>query len=138
MSGYVDRALSPTEVVIARASPHWAIFIAPAFWIVVSLALLPLLIVTIPWLIIRILAFKFTELAVTNKRVIAKTGVIRTNTVDVALPKVEGVTYSQGILGRMLGYGSIFVRGTGSGFVPITFISYPEQFKAEVDRKLHE
>jgi uncharacterized membrane protein YdbT with pleckstrin-like domain len=81
--------------------------------------------------------YSTTELAVTSKRVIAKSGIIRRNVIDVANGKVEGVTYHQGIMGRIFGYGSVVVRGTGVGQVPIPFIGQPDYFKQEVGRVLY-
>jgi uncharacterized membrane protein YdbT with pleckstrin-like domain len=137
MGRYVDHTLSANETVIANAKPHWAMFIAPMLWLIFGLVLLVPLVVAIPMLILRLMTFYGTELAVTNKRVIAKTGVISRNVIDVALPKVEGITYQQGVFGRVFGYGSIFVRGTGLGHVPIKFIAHPELFKSDVDKMVH-
>ncbi len=54
-----------------------------------------------------------TEFAVTNQRVIAKRGFIRRHTMEMLLQKVESVSVSQNILGRMLNFGTITVTGTG-------------------------
>ena len=88
------------------------------------------------WGVYRLLVYFTTELAITNKRVIAKWGIIRRNVVDVSNTKVEGITYHQGIIGRIFGFGSILVRGTGVGQVPIPFIEHPEFFKHEAGRVL--
>lgn len=141
MGKYVDRTLLPVEHVIARARPHWAIFIAPALLgtIGVLMAKIGAIVIAaaLAWGLFRYLAFNGTELAVTNKRVVAKSGIIRRNVIDLSLAKVEGITYHQGILGRIFGYGSILVRGTGVGQVPIPFIAEPEIFKHEVGQQLY-
>ena len=54
-----------------------------------------------------------TEFAVTNRRVIAKTGFIRRHTLEMLLPKIESVAVHQGILGRLLDFGTVTVTGTG-------------------------
>jgi uncharacterized membrane protein YdbT with pleckstrin-like domain len=54
-----------------------------------------------------------TEFAVTNRRVIAKTGFIRRHTLEMFLPKVESVAVHQNILGRLLNFGTVTVTGTG-------------------------
>lgn len=59
------------------------------------------------WAGYRLLIYWTTELAVTNKRVIAKSGIIRRNVIDIANTKIEGVTYHQGLVGRIFGYGSV-------------------------------
>lgn len=52
--------------------------------------------------------------AVTNKRVIIKTGVISRRTVELVLAKCEGIQVVQGIAGRIFGYGSIVVTTGGT------------------------
>jgi len=141
MGAYVDSALLPGEQVVAEARPHWAIFIAPGvvigFGLLLGKAGAVVVALGIIWAVIQYLVFRTTELALTNKRIISKSGIIRRNVIDVSNSKVEGVTYQQGIVGRILGYGSVSVRGTGVGHVPVPYIAEPEQFKHEVGRVLH-
>jgi uncharacterized membrane protein YdbT with pleckstrin-like domain len=54
-----------------------------------------------------------TEFAVTNIRIIAKTGFIKRNSLDLRLSKVESVEVNQNILGRLLSFGTITITGTG-------------------------
>lgn len=65
-----------------------------------------------------------TEFSVTNKRVMAKTGFIRRHTLELLLPKVESIAVHQGILGRLLNFGTVTVTGTGGT---------SESFRAIVD-----
>ena len=73
-----------------------------------------------------------TELAVTNRRVIAKFGLVRRSTVELNLAKIESIRVEQSVPGRLLGYGSIFVTGTGSTIEPISYISDPIKFRQAV------
>ena len=73
-----------------------------------------------------------TELAVTNRRVIAKFGLVRRSTVELNLAKIESVRVEQSVTGRLLGYGSIFVTGTGATMEPIPYISEPIKFRQAV------
>ena len=73
-----------------------------------------------------------TELAVTNRRVIAKFGFIRRSTVELNLAKVESIRVEQSVLGRIFNYGSIVVTGTGSTMDPIPFIANPIGFRQAV------
>lgn len=70
-----------------------------------------------------------TELAVTNKRVISKTGFISRKTVEINITKLEGVKVDQGILGRICNYGSVQASGTGGAIAPIKWISNPLDFR---------
>ena len=64
-----------------------------------------------------------TEIAVTDRRIIYKEGFIRRKTIEMHMDKVESVDVEQSILGRVLGYGDILVRGVGTGFEPLTTIA---------------
>ena len=70
-----------------------------------------------------------TELAITNKRVIAKFGLVSRSTIEINLQKIESIQVNQGILGRILNYGSIVVSGAGNPQAPIPGISSPLQFR---------
>jgi uncharacterized membrane protein YdbT with pleckstrin-like domain len=141
MGGYVESNLLPGEQLIAEAKLHWAIFVGPVlvflFGLMTGGAKGIFIFLALVWGVYRFLIYSTTELAVTNKRVIAKSGIVRCNVIDVANAKIEGITYHQGIVGRIFGYGSIVVRGTGVGQVPIPFIGRPDYFKQEVGRVLY-
>lgn len=70
-----------------------------------------------------------TELAITNRRVIAKGGFISRSTFEIMLSRVEGANIDQTAWGRLLGFGSIFVHGTGGGVTPVSYVTNPLAFK---------
>lgn len=69
-----------------------------------------------------------TELVITNRRVIAKYGFISCTSFELLISKVEGANIDQTVLGRLLGFGTILVKGTGGGISPIDHISAPFRF----------
>ena len=73
-----------------------------------------------------------TELAVTDQRVIYKTGLLARHTLEMNRARVESVTVDQTLLGRMFGYGTVTVRGVGSAFEPIRNISDPLTFRTYI------
>jgi uncharacterized membrane protein YdbT with pleckstrin-like domain len=73
-----------------------------------------------------------TELAVTDQRVIYKAGVIARHTLEMNRSKVESVDVDQSILGRILGYGTVVLRGTGGSLEPMRKISNPLGFRSHV------
>src|SRR5262245_37917240 len=73
-----------------------------------------------------------TEIAVTDRRIIYKEGFIRRKTIEMHMDKVESVDVEQSILGRMLGYGDIVVRGVGTGFEPLRTIASAIEFRNHV------
>ena len=66
-----------------------------------------------------------TEIAVTDRRVIYKRGVFRRYTVEMNVSKIETVDVVQSFWGRILGYGTVLIRGTGSGFEPLRTVAKP-------------
>jgi uncharacterized membrane protein YdbT with pleckstrin-like domain len=126
---YVDSALIRGETVVARASISWWAMLPTTIAAVILIATVFLSPVGIILLVIAALRIRSTELAVTNKRVIAKFGLIRRNTVELRLDRIEGLRVNQGILGRIFNYGSVVVSGTGGTQEPIPAISRPMDFR---------
>ena len=73
-----------------------------------------------------------TEMAVTNKRIIYKTGLIARNTTELMIGKVESVQVNQGITGRLFGFGQVDVSGTGSNSAKFKGVVDPLAFRAAV------
>ena len=66
-----------------------------------------------------------TEIAVTSQRVIYKAGILSRSTVEMNLDKVESVLVRQSLLGRMLDFGTVIVRGVGAGLEPVDQVAAP-------------
>ncbi len=160
--GYVEQNLIPGENVIYRARLHWIVLFWPGVIAILfglpGLALLMgslgstssrdgsaggmagmgiiLLLVAAITLAGGVLARSAAQFAVTNKRVILKMGVVRRRTLEMFLNKIESVGVDQGIIGRMLGYGSIVVRGTGGSAEPFDKIYHPLEFRHQVQQQI--
>jgi uncharacterized membrane protein YdbT with pleckstrin-like domain len=81
---------------------------------------------------------KATEMAVTNKRILIKTGLVSRRTFELLLSKVESIGVQEGLLGRMLGYGSVVVRGTGGTPEPFSTITHPLEFRRQVQQQIEQ
>ncbi|MGA2420018.1 MAG: PH domain-containing protein [Candidatus Acidiferrum sp.] len=77
-----------------------------------------------------------TEMAVTNKRVIVKTGLANRRTIELLLPRIESVVVEEPAMGRVLGYGTVIVRGTGGTPEVFSQIAHPLQFREQVQRQI--
>ena len=77
-----------------------------------------------------------TEMAVTNKRVLIKTGLGNRRTLDLMLSRVESIGVEETFWGRMLGYGSVTVRGTGGTPESFVMISHPQEFRRSVQAQI--
>ena len=77
-----------------------------------------------------------TEMAVTNRRVLIKTGIASRRTLDLMLARVESIGVEETVFGRMVGYGTVIVRGTGG--TPETFekIAHPQDFRRNVQAQI--
>ena len=126
MASYVDSVLISGEAVVHRGHvPLW-----PHTWkILLGIVLLPafgLGLVFLAWVWI---VYKTTEIAITNKRIIAKFGFISRSTIEINLPKVESVQVDQGVLGRMFDYGTIIVAGAGTPNLSVPGAAEPLEFR---------
>jgi uncharacterized membrane protein YdbT with pleckstrin-like domain len=77
-----------------------------------------------------------TEMAVTNKRVIAKTGVANRRSIEILLSRIESVVVDEPAMGRVLGYGTVIVRGTGGTPEVFEKIQHPLKFREQVQRQI--
>jgi len=77
-----------------------------------------------------------TEMAVTNRRVLIKTGMTSRRTLDLMLSRVESIGVEETAAGRMLGYGSVVVRGTGGTPEPFLMIAHPQEFRRAVQEQI--
>ena len=120
--------IAPVAILRAVLVDRWS-SIAPENAFLISL--LPAAIAAL-LLVYACLLVKTTELVISSKRVFAKIGIISTQTIEIDLNKIEGVTVSQGIIGTILGYGTVSVSGTGTSKTPISGIRRPKIFRKKL------
>jgi len=77
-----------------------------------------------------------TEMAVTNKRVIVKSGIVDRRTIELLLQRIESIAVEEPALGRVLGYGTVIVRGTGGTPEVFPQIARPLEFREQVQRQI--
>ena len=146
---YVERVLQPGEQVRHLSSIHWIVY-----WPGVAVALLAVAafwfserrLLTGVWLytgyalalgaVVLLVQEWFqswiTEIAVTNRRVIHKKGLIRRQTNEMNTDKVESVQVDQTFLGRMFDYGNVKILGTGEGFETLRTIASPLKLRNSI------
>jgi uncharacterized membrane protein YdbT with pleckstrin-like domain len=152
MGRYIDDIVQPGEKVLYSTNAHWIFYLpAIAAWIVAILLFLLSRQTTtegimLMWLsaaaVVGIVALYWTakawfhrwttETDVTNMRVVHKTGFIKRRTFEMSLDKVESVDVNQSILGRILNYGDVTVRGVGEGAETIKTIASPLDFRNHI------
>lgn len=126
MGSYVESNLIKNEKVRYKGKISvWSLL--PG--ILLGLILLPLLGLGLLLWISAAITYYTTELVITNRRVIAKFGLIRRNTVEMNISKIESIQVDQGILGRIFDFGNIIMSGAGDPKAPIPGISQPLKFR---------
>jgi uncharacterized membrane protein YdbT with pleckstrin-like domain len=157
--GYVDENLISGENVAYRARLHWILFVNPGLIAIVVIAFAVLLfyaanltdrvstqtlvlvgigvlvILAIP-LLMAFVKWHTAEFAVTNKRVILKTGFVQSKTAEMFLNKIESVGVEQSIGGRIFGFGTIVIRGTGGSLEPFHRVSNPLRFRNQIQEQI--
>ena len=79
-----------------------------------------------------------TEMAVTNRRVLMKSGIISRKTVELMLSKVESIGVNQGVMGRVSGFGSVVVRGSGGTYELFDRVARPLEFRRHVQEQIDQ
>jgi uncharacterized membrane protein YdbT with pleckstrin-like domain len=150
---YVRRVLQPGETIVYATKLHWLIYIHTILLLIICIILAGAAIATsdsqnislafgIAAVIFALLALSAglralvrratTELAVTDHRVIYKSGLLSRHTIEMNRDKVESVDVDQSLLGRIFGYGTVVVRGTGGSLEPIRNIGDPLTFRSYI------
>jgi uncharacterized membrane protein YdbT with pleckstrin-like domain len=150
ISTYIERHLMEDESLEHITRLHAIVLLAPAM--IVSVLAGTLSIVSdmpIAWyavaiflflaasrLLDRLVLYLTSEFGVTSKRVLGKTGLVRLNTVDIVLAKVEAIRINQSILGRIFDFGDVLVTGTGGTVEVLAFIPDPVEFSKCIQEQL--
>lgn len=130
---YIKQTLATDETLLAEGKiSKWSMFhiYCAAVIFGVSIICLPIsaLLLLYAWLKIRT-----TEMGITSKRIIRKSGLIVRNTDEIRLSKVESVSVKQGLLGRIFGYGDVIISGSGGNDAVMKGVRDPLVFRRAVD-----
>lgn len=148
---YLDDHLLDGERIIYRARLHWTIFTRSIVVVLLGAALAIILRIYEPeyWYLGAALtgvglllaigpAIRYTssEFAVTNKRVLSKLGFIERESDETLLSKVEAIAVDQGVLARLLGFGTLTITGTGGTEESFPRISDPLEFRRQIQSQV--
>lgn len=147
---YIQKILQKDEEIILKGQIHWlvfvpflviSIFLAVVVWlkthlidnfIIIDISILLLAVITVFQLFKSLIKKYATELIITNKRVVAKFGLIKRNTIEIPHSKVESIIIDQGIIDRIFNCGTVIIQGMGNSKTPIPLISKPLEFRNKV------
>jgi uncharacterized membrane protein YdbT with pleckstrin-like domain len=142
-NNWLDHYLMPQEKVIYRAECHWIVFLTPAVFLLVSifflswapvlrkLAIIPLLVVVITGFH-QTIAYLFTEMSVTERRLLAKMGYIRRTYLEIPLENIASFEVKRSLLGSVLGYGRLSIFDTGHQTISLDPLSDPIELRRHI------
>ncbi|EKM5742856.1 PH domain-containing protein [Enterobacter kobei] len=124
---FVDSNLIGDEVVLYRGRVTLWALIPWIFWgVVIGVFTYGIGLLLIPFGYYMLLT---NEAAITSKKLIAKTGFIRRDTVEIPLSKVSSLRVNQGIFGRIFGFGTLIISDSGEAHAPLCYIKNPLMFR---------
>jgi membrane protein YdbS with pleckstrin-like domain len=152
---YPQKLLSDGEAVVLEMRPHWRALVFPAFWLIVIAGagaylagtvdgtlrwlVLAIALALLVWLaVIPFLTWLSSQYVITNRRIITRSGILARRGRDMPLSKVNDVSFSYGVIDRMLGCGTIDVQSAGENQgIIIANVPRVEEIQREIAR-LHE
>jgi hypothetical protein len=158
---YIEQHLIPGESIQYQTRLHWVVMLghltSAVFFALLGILILgarvaapkssppptpmylaSLFCLAIAAVLVAVASFKrnATEMAVTNKRIIAKTGLADRRTIELLLSRVESIVIDEPPFGRILGYGTVIVRGIGGTPEVFQNIHHPLQFREQVQTQI--
>jgi uncharacterized membrane protein YdbT with pleckstrin-like domain len=134
MARYIDKRLYDGEHIVYRGRFH-ALSWVPG-WL--ALIFLGIVVVGIVIFIAEQIRLRTTEFAVTDRRVILKSGFFRADVQEVTLDAIEGSAIHQGLFGRLFRFGNLTIRGRGDTHIHFPTMARPSLFRAEAEHARHE
>ncbi len=111
-----------------RASAHGPMLILGAAFFAIALL----------FVVRGVLIRNATEMTVTNKRVFIKVGLAARRTVELLLSRVESIGVEESAVGRIFGYGTVIVHGTGGTPEVFNRIAHPLEFRTQVQQQIEK
>jgi len=163
---YIEKNLVPGETVVYKTRLHWVVMLWHIVLSVLLLELpalallfyafshrqelqprtqhlmlgagIALLLISAMVISVGAIRRNATEMAVTNRRVVVKTGLVARKTIEMLLNKIESIEVNESGIGRVLGYGSITLIGTGGTSEPFHLMAKPLEFRNRVQQEIEK
>jgi uncharacterized membrane protein YdbT with pleckstrin-like domain len=149
---YIEKNLISGEILVFRTGLHWSVLFWPAVLAILLAAggVACLLQKNVDVMYVGGVLFlaagvvfvsavwrrNAVEIAVTNRRVMIKTGMVGRRSLEIMLPKVESIGIDETAVGRLLGFGTVVIHGTGGTPEPFTRIAHPSEFRRQVQQEI--
>ena len=160
--GYIEKHLIPGETVLYKTRLHTVAVLGPMLLALVlavvggvglyeaaqgsragtddaklfSVAGLILLVLAGITAVVGLVKRNSTEMAVTSRRVLVKSGIMSRRTIEMMVSRIESIVITEPFFGRMFGYGTVVIRGTGGTPEPFHLIANPTEFRRHVQEQI--
>ncbi|MGO8876088.1 MAG: PH domain-containing protein [Acidimicrobiales bacterium] len=152
------KLLAPGEEIVLETHPNWSILVPRASLFVLVVAgcvavvvewksaplwvgyvLLGVAALFLLWVLGKVVTWRSTSLVLTNMRVVYRTGVVRRLGREIPLDRVQDVTYTQSIVERLVGAGSLTIQSAGAGGdEPFPDIRHPALVQSLINRLISQ
>lgn len=159
---YVEKHLIDGERIVYKTRLHWIVLVVPVIlgllFAAAGVILLVqasrgandsragsqammaggamLLVIALVLFLRGVLRRNSTQMTVTNMRVVANVGIAARRSVEIFLSRVESIGVEESVMGRMLGYGTVIVRGTGGTPESFNLVAHPLEFRTHVQQQI--
>jgi uncharacterized membrane protein YdbT with pleckstrin-like domain len=148
---YVGESLISGEILRYERQLHWSVLIVPymiAFGCLVAgviciinsigprLTLAAVLVLSAAHVIALAYASRnASEFAITNRRLIIKVGILKERSLEIFLNDIESIGVTQDVLGRVMGYGTIVVKGNAGTAESFDRVPQPVELRTQVQQQ---
>jgi membrane protein YdbS with pleckstrin-like domain len=155
--GYADKSLAPGETVLYRARYHWVFYrsglvvlflaallgaaslyatrTAPGAGVAQPVGYLALGFAGLAAMLLaaRSIRARNDEFVVTDRRVLRSVGLLSKEHEQAPIEKIQDITVTQGLIGRLLGYGDVSLETASErGTLVFPMIAEPEAFRTAI------
>lgn len=146
---YIESNLLPQEKIVYQGHRHWVVFLHSLFWVIAAVIIglffpgFTLIEAVILGLALwtgftAFIFYRFSEVAVTNMRVIVKTGWIASTSTETLIQSIASIHVEQSFIGRILNYGTVVTLDKGSLRTPYRLLTAPFDFRRAVQMQIEQ
>lgn len=143
---YAKETLLKDEKIVFATHPHYIIFYTIVLWLALAIFMVqiahskPLAVIMLLMgafgFVGDLISYYYSEYVITSRRILVKTGFIRRKSLEIYLERIEGVSVEQGIVGRVLNFGTVIIAGVGGTKDPFLFVPDPLGFRSSVQQQI--
>jgi uncharacterized membrane protein YdbT with pleckstrin-like domain len=158
---YPDQLLADDEQVVRHLHPHWITLVRPVFFFVLVVGGGAFLAAMVPdgsmqqalWIVIAavagillswltlvpFLAWRTTHYVLTTHRVLIRTGILHHRGRDIALTRINDVSFEQSLWDRIIGAGTLMVESAGeAGQQVLNDVPHSDRVQQTINRLIEE